>query len=184
MMAYNYLYNTAIPKNLSVNHLSKKDRKNNITPECKTITKTHTDAIKYKAYTDGSYYGTNNVMGIGYEIYCDDKIFSHSSFIKVDKKTSSTTAELISAMMAIERSIDEGLKSLTIVHDNAQVESFAISPSSKNKFSREYHEFIKTKSNLIDIHFEKVKSHSGDAQNDKVDRMIRHKKIDKFINLL
>ena len=87
-------------------------------------------------------------------------------------------------MMAVERSIDEGLKSLTIVHDNAQVKTFAFEPSKKNEFSKKYYNFMRQSSGLIDISFEKVKSHSGDKQNDKVDRMIRHKKIDKFINLI
>jgi ribonuclease HI len=176
---YRYIYNANVPKNLRTNHCEQ--QKSITTPE---INKKYPDAINYKAYTDGSQYCDNNIMGVGYEIYCDGRVFSHSSFIKLDKKTSSTTAELMSVMMAVERSIDEGLKSLTIVHDNEQVETFAKSPSKNNPFSKEYHNFMQQKSGLIDVYFEKVKSHSGNEQNDKVDRMIRHKKIDKFIELL
>ena len=176
---YKYIYNTNVPKNLRTNHCQE------TTPIKTSVSKKKfPDAINYKAYTDGSHFCDNNIMGVGYEIYCDGKVFSHSSFIKLDKKTSSTTAELMSVMMAVERSIDEGLKSLTIVHDNAQVETFAKSPSKGNSFSKEYYNFMKQKSGLIDVSFEKVKSHSGDEQNNKVDRMIRHKKIDKFIELL
>ena len=170
--AYSYIYKTNIPKNLRVNHIPIMVSGKKL----KTKTK-FPDAINYKAYTDGSHFLDNNIMGIGYEIHCEDKVLSHSSFIKLDKKTSSTTAELMSAMMAVERSIDEGLKSLTIVHDNAQVKTFAFEPSKKNEFSKKYYEFMRQKSGLIDISFEKVKSHSGNEQNDKVDRMIRHKKI-------
>jgi ribonuclease HI len=167
--AYKYIFGTDIPKNFN-NGKSMKTKPAKI--------------VNGKVYTDGSYLSSNNLMGVGYEIYSDDKVFSHSSFIKVEKQGSSTTAELISAMMAVERAIDEGLKSLTIVHDNAQIEAFASNCNTKKSFNKKYYNYIKERRKIIDIKFEKVKAHSGDQNNDKVDRMIRHKKIDKFIDMI
>jgi ribonuclease HI len=167
--AYHYIYSTKIPKNLS---------------SSVSITNNRGYTSDNLAYVDGSYCVDNNLMGIAYTIKNNEQDISHSSFIRLQEKGSSLKAELISAMMVIERAMQEGLKDITIVHDNEQIAKIISSKKQKDAFNEKYYNFVVTASKTIGITFQKVKSHSGNAGNNKVDTLAKHKNVDKFLNML
>lgn len=167
--AFKYIYSKSIPKNLNITAV--KDE--TVNPKSNNI-----------AYVDGSYNDTTNVMGIAYTLQNKKLYFTHSSFIKLDIRGSSVIAELLSTMMVIDRAIKEKLKDITIVHDNEQIQSILKNEKNKNEFNKKYYDFITESSKFINIKFKKIKSHSGDENNNIVDRLARQYNINKFINML
>lgn len=167
-VAYNYIYSK-----------QPKPKEKTTTTICPVIT---SDTSENIAYVDGSYY--ENLMGIAYTIHHNNNSFSHSSFIKTDKKGSSIKAELISAMMVVDRAMKEGLKDITIVCDNEQIFKIVNNGKCKNSFNQKYYNYMLNACKTINISFKKVKSHSGDAENDNVDRLAKHSNVDKFIKML
>ena len=167
--AYFYIYKKKPPKQLCSITTSVKD-------DCG-------EDVKPKgtyAYTDGSYILDNDIMGIGYELYLKSGVFSHSTFI-VGKNGSSNKAELTAAMMVVDRAIKEGVKNITIYHDAEQVSRLATGKSkSKDSFNKKYYQYMNEKSKMISIHFAKVKAHSTDKKNKKVDAMISHNIIEQY----
>lgn len=183
--AFRYIYSSKIPKTIcsDADVIIPAIQTNATNKKIKTSS-SRTANVKNLAYVDGSFFNNNNLMGIAYTIQNANTKFSHSSFIKVDKDGSSIKAELISAMMAVDRAIQEGLSEITIVHDNEQIAKLLDTASHKDTFNKKYYNFITAASNVIDITFKKVKSHSGDVGNNAVDKLARHSNVDKFINML
>lgn len=163
--AFKYIYNTRIPNNLNCTQISRKNK------------------FQATIFVDGSFFKDNNMMGIAYNIQSTNNIFSHSSFIKTNHEGSSTKAELISTMMAVERAIQEKIEKATIFYDNSQIFNL-LHIDSKDTFNQEYSNFIKNAYRFIDLSFKKIKSHSGNSNNNNVDRLARHKNIDKFLHML
>lgn len=167
--AYYYIYSTKIPKSFA--------------PSV-SITNNIGLTSENLAYVDGSYHDANNLMGIAYTIKSDKHNISHSSFIKINEKGSSVKAELISTMMVIDRARQEGLKDITIVHDNEQIATIIQRQNPKDVFNKKYYTFMAEASKKMKITFQKVKSHSGNVGNDMVDKLARHNNVDKFLKML
>lgn len=163
--AYKFLYKTSIPKNLLMDEV--------INSKCTTY-----------IYTDGSCNQQTGLMGVGYTIYGKEKEISNSSFISGGQPTSNK-AECISVMMAIDRAIREQIKDVTIVHDNQNVQFYAVNkPKHKNNLWTKYHQFIQDNSRNININFEKCKAHSGDEKNNSVDKLVSCKNVERILDFI
>ena len=167
--AYKFLYGTNVPKNI----MNSADLK--VNPKETTL-----------VYTDGSYSVKSGRMGVGFTIYYKNKEISSSSFISDKNGGSSVKAECISAMMVIDRAIKEKIKDITIVHDNECVHSYAVNAPTKKKSAlwSKYHNYIKESSSRINIHFKKCKAHSGDANNNAIDKIVSYKNIEKILGII
>ena len=132
------------------------------------------------AFVDGSFKEKGKIMGTAYCIQCGEKVFSHSSFVKCGNG-SSCIAELMSAMLTVDRAISEGLKDLTIVYDNMQIRNAYLKQPKEHSYSRKYYDYMHSVRKQINLNFVKVKAHSGNEKNNYVDRMARSKNISKFL---
>lgn len=80
--------------------------------------------------------------------------------------------ELLGATKAIKWAIDNSYKSIEINYDYMGIEKWATSEWKANKKgTKEYIEFISNSRKKINIHFNKIKAHSGNEYNEIADKL-------------
>lgn len=131
------------------------------------------------AYVDGSYREDARGPVVGSGIYItvlinEIRYAKEISYgFKVDEPGSrNVTGETQAAMIAVEWAIRHGVNDLIIRYDYIGVAAWAEgSWKAKNDKTKAYAAFMKSAMRHLNIHFEKVNAHSGDAGNDKADRL-------------
>lgn len=135
-------------------------------------------------YTDGSC--KDNLMGVGYSLHIGANVLTHTTYIESDTATSQK-AELIAVMLATDRAIAEGVKQLTIYYDCVAVVDIlrgACKSQSQQDFFSYYFDYMRDRMQKIEIVFEKVKSHSGNAHHNYIDKAIHHSQIAEILEML
>ena len=128
-------------------------------------------------YVDGSFSVEKGNFSYGLLAIKDKKVIYEDKGVGSDKNAISlrnVSGEVLGAKKAVEYAIKNNYKSVTIVFDYQGIESWAIGTWKRNNdITIEYHEFMKEKMKQIDIRFKKVKGHSGEKYNDRVDFLAR-----------
>lgn len=124
-------------------------------------------------YVDGSFSVEKGNFSYGLLAIKDKKVIYEDKGVGSDKNAISlrnVSGEVLGAKKAVEYAIKNNYKSVTIVFDYQGIESWAIGTWKRNNdITIEYHEFMKEKMKQIDIRFKKVKGHSREKYNDRVD---------------
>lgn len=82
--------------------------------------------------------------------------------------------EILGAQVAMKMALEKGAKSLTIVHDYQGIASWCTGEWKTNKEgTKAYKTYFDSLKDKLDIHFQKVKGHSGDEYNDLADELAK-----------
>ena len=128
------------------------------------------------AYIDGSYNKHTKYYGYGGFI-----MHNNNKYIIKGKgnepnlsKMRNVAGEIIACKETIKKAIELGIKDIDIFYDYSCIECWATGEYRRNKKeTQEYHEFIKSVKDKININFRKVKGHSGNEGNDEADKIAK-----------
>ncbi len=124
-------------------------------------------------YVDGSFSNEKGNFSYGLLAIKDKKVIYEDKGVGFDKTAISlrnVSGEVLGAEKAVEYAIENKYKSVTIVFDYQGIESWALGTWKRNNdITIKYHEFMQERMKKIDIRFKKVKGHSGEKYNDRVD---------------
>ena len=126
------------------------------------------------AYVDGSY--INGEFSYGAVIGHDGKLVKLSKrMTDPDLATMHNVAgEIKGAEAAIQYAVEHNCKEIWIYYDYSGIEMWATGEwKAKKEGTQTYKTFCDNMRNKIDIHFVKVKGHSGDKYNDMADTLAK-----------
>ena len=123
-----------------------------------------------KAYVDGSYdRRKSHYAGWAYLILTDEEIEDYG-ITKEVAESWNINGEIEAVIQVINKAVSLGIKELNIHHDYNGIEKWAKGKwKAKSKVGQDYQRFILSTHDKIKLQFTKVKSHSGDVHNDRVD---------------
>ncbi|MDD6216907.1 MAG: ribonuclease H family protein [Roseburia sp.] len=82
--------------------------------------------------------------------------------------------EVLGSMAAVQKAIELGKKEITIYYDYLGIEMWALGLWKRNKKGTiAYHDYMASVKDKIQIHFVKVKGHSGVEGNEEADRLAK-----------
>lgn len=158
-------------KNSGNKHIKKSNDKSNSDNYQNSLDESKEDELV--VYVDGSFSVEKGNFSYGLLAIKDKEVIYEDKGVGFDKRAVSlrnVSGEVLGAKKAVEYAIKNNYKSVTIVFDYQGIESWAIGTWKRNNdITIEYHEFMKEKMKQIDIRFKKVKGHSGEKYNDRVD---------------
>lgn len=129
------------------------------------------------AFVDGSYNITTKDYGYGGFIQIDEKtkITLQGKGNDTEKANMRNVAgEIDGAMAAVKSALDHDLTQITILYDYQGIESWATGDwQAKNIFTQQYRDIMQTFMRHIQIHFVKVKGHSGIPGNELADQLAK-----------
>lgn len=119
---------------------------------------------------DGAYKAGTGKSGYAYAIVTDGEIYMDSGLVKLDKP-SSTKTEMIAVKHALSKVLALGINEVFLAYDCAYVTGvFEVKNISQCcSETKEYLKFIDLVSKVINIHWVKVKGHSGIPIHTQVD---------------
>lgn len=163
----NYLAEAFIAgKEVTVN---KPTSKTELTPyELATIGLTKDDAV---AYTDGSYNEENESGGAAFVYIVPEKAkpFVYAKKVNPDGMRQ-VKGEIVAVELAINKAIENKKKTIEIRYDYIGVEKWVTGEwQAKNACTRRYKKRMEELGQKIEIKFNKVNAHSGNAFNDLAD---------------
>lgn len=124
------------------------------------------------AFVDGSFNSVTGVYGYGgFLFYNGEKVILQGSGSDEEMAGMRNVAgEILGSMAAIEKALELGLPELSIYYDYAGIEMWATGEWKRNKTGTiQYHEYIQSVKDKINIKFKKVKGHSGVEGNEEAD---------------
>lgn len=130
-----------------------------------------------KAYIDGSFNSKTNSYGFGAILIIDEKeyIFKKGYF-EEDEYTSlrNVAGEIKGAGFIINYSINHNIKKLHIFYDYEGIEAWYTGRwKASSSIAIEYKKFSDSVKDKIEVVFHKVKSHTNNKYNDKVDKLAK-----------
>lgn len=127
-----------------------------------------------KAYTDGSYNVYNKKFGYGVYMTDGKKEFEFFGGALDTTGGRQVNGEIIAAKKAINVAVENGYESIIIYYDYEGVAKWAKGEWKTNKdYTKEYARFVKENSKKIHIEFIHIKSHTGNAGNEKADKLAK-----------
>ena len=133
----------------------------------------NTEAV---AYVDGSYDVTTGSFSYGMVMFYDGKEEHFSKKFEGSDLASmrNVAGEIEGARAAMQYCLDKGIKSVTIYHDYIGIAAWCTGEwKAKQEGTVDYALFYQAASLHVDIHFQKVKGHSGDTYNELADKLAK-----------
>lgn len=128
------------------------------------------------AYVDGSYYNATGEFSYGVVIlqngseYCFQEKLSDPELASMHN----VAGEIKGAEAAMRYAVEHGYSQITIYHDYEGIARWCTGDWKANKSgTRAYKAYYDSISDRLEVHFVKVKGHSGDKYNDMADRLAR-----------
>lgn len=139
-----------------------------------------------KAYVDGSFNLKSRYAGWGFVII-DKQSIIHQAYGTTQQPAISRNidGELEATIQAIKWAKSKNLPAITIVYDYSGIECWATGVwRAKSQVAKTYQYFMQElqKSHNLEVHFLKVKGHSGDQFNDLADQLAK-KGLDELSKL-
>lgn len=128
------------------------------------------------AFVDGSFNPVTNVYGYGgFLFYNGEKVILQGSGADAEMASMRNVAgEILGSTAAIQKALELELPEVTIYYDYAGIEMWATGEWKRNKTGTiQYHEYIRSVKDKIDIKFVKVKGHSGVEGNEEADLLAK-----------
>jgi ribonuclease HI len=128
----------------------------------------------YEAFVDGAY--ISGITGYGAVIYLGENIKTELSGTIPDTKFRQFGGELKSVIEAIKWCKDNAVKKVRINYDYQGIEKFATGKwKAGNELSQKYVNFILKNAieNKVEIEWRHIKSHTGNAKNDRADALAK-----------
>ncbi len=130
-----------------------------------------------KAYIDGSFNSKTSVYGFGAILIIDNKEYTFKKgYEEIDEYTENrnVAGEIKAAGFIINYAYKNGIKRLHIFFDYQGIESWYTKAWKANtKIAIEYQKFSDLMNGKIEVVFHKVKRHTNNEYNDKVDRLAK-----------
>lgn len=128
------------------------------------------------AFVDGSFNTATKTYGYGGFLQDkDERIVLQGKGTDEEMASMRNVAgEVLGSMAAIQKAIELGKKEITIYYDYLGIEMWALGLWKRNKKGTiAYHDYIASVKDEIQIHFVKVKGHSGVEGNEEADRLAK-----------
>lgn len=128
------------------------------------------------AYVDGSYDVTTGSFSYGMVMFHNGKEEHFSKKFEGSDLASmrNVAGEIEGARAAMQYCLDKGIKSVTIYHDYIGIAAWCTGEwKAKQEGTMDYALFYRAASLHVDIHFKKVKGHSGDTYNELADKLAK-----------
>lgn len=128
------------------------------------------------AFVDGSFNPVTNMYGYGgFLFYNGEKVILQGAGEDEEMASMRNVAgEILGSTAAIEKALELGLPEVTVYYDYAGIEMWATGAWKRNKTGTiQYHEYIRSVKDKIDIKFVKVKGHSGVEGNEEADMLAK-----------
>lgn len=131
---------------------------------------------KAYAFVDGSYNVATSVYGFGGFLVANGEKFILQGSGSDEEMASmrNVAGEILGSMEAVKKALELGLPQMDIYYDYNGIEMWATGAWKRNKAGTiAYYEYMQSVKNLIDIHFVKVKGHSGVDGNEEADKLAK-----------
>lgn len=129
------------------------------------------------AYIDGSYDSLTHRFSFGAVVMASDDEEAHFSAAFNDAELASmrnVAGEIKASEFAISHALEEGWPELVIYYDYSGIEKWARGEWKRNlPATKAYFAFCQDAFQKINVHFIKIKSHSGNYYNDLADTLAR-----------
>lgn len=128
------------------------------------------------AYVDGSYQAETGQFSCGVVIFHggEEKHFSELYDDREMAQMRNVAGEIMGSRKAIQYCLDCQIKSVTIYHDYEGIAKWCNGQwEAKKAGTKAYKAFYEQAKEKIEIHFVKVKGHSGNQYNDLADRLAK-----------
>lgn len=128
------------------------------------------------AYVDGSYDVTTGSFSYGMVMFHNGKEEHFSKKFEGSDLASmrNVAGEIEGARAAMQYCLDKGIKSVTIYHDYIGIAAWCTGEwKAKQEGTMDYALFYRAASLHVDVHFKKVKGHSGDTYNELADKLAK-----------
>lgn len=127
-------------------------------------------------YVDGSYNSETGVYGCGGFLFYNGQknVIQANGNLPDMTVMRSVAGELLGSRLAVYKAIQLGLSDICVYYDYTGVKELATGAWKANKFGTKlYYEAMQDYMKKINIHFVKIKSHSGIEGNDEADRLAK-----------
>lgn len=131
---------------------------------------------KTYAFVDGSYNAATGVYGYGGFLVHDGRkeVLQGAGDEPEMASMRNVAGEVLGSMAAVEKAVELGLTELTVYYDYMGIEMWATGAWKRNKAGTiAYHDYIVSVREKIQLHFVKVKGHSGVEGNEEADRLAK-----------
>lgn len=126
------------------------------------------------AYTDGSYNVQSHSYSYGALILFGDSVYEMFKSFPQDENSQfrNVAGELMGSMAVMQYCLDNNIASVEIHYDYQGIESWCTGEwKAKNEFTQGYKKYFDSISDKLKIKFVKVKAHSGEKYNQRVDEL-------------
>lgn len=134
------------------------------------------EEIQAYAFVDGSYHAVTGVYGYGGFLVHDGKreILQGCGNDAEMASMRNVAGEICGSMAAMKKAVELGLEDLIIYYDYMGIEMWAKGLWKRNKKGTiAYYDYAQEMQKRLNIHFVKVKGHSGIEGNEEADRLAK-----------